>query len=354
MPRATLLLAAAAVLLLSGGPRARAQQSLEDVCDCARVSKVTSSFCTCGEPTPQNGHNGCCNVGKGGCALACLPLAAVDPGAPGGMMAAAAALAELAAAVPAWLADDKLLGSPDPPVCVSAKTGAGAVPADVAACAAVSALADAVACDAVRKAPDPARVAAVQEAACRYGGLSAVVRPDSKLAKKPYGGGQPGALAAGGRRLKLEAKMLGLAALAGAFAGHAREAARREEAPPGAGLGWTPPPEGSEEATADAAARHKAAEAAAERAVEELEAAKAAEAAARVAEARKKEADRRAMEAAAGGQTYCEAFESCGDCRVHERCAWCIGERTCVTEGPWMCQGDEDTIHSKAHYPTRR
>ena len=71
----------------------------------------------------------------------------------------------------------------------------------------------------------------------------------------------------------------------------AREAARREEAPPGAGLGWTLPPEGSAEA------RRKAAEAAAERAVEELEAAKAAEAAARVAEARKKEADRRALSA---------------------------------------------------------
>ncbi|GMI43848.1 hypothetical protein TrCOL_g9998 [Triparma columacea] len=39
----------------------------------------------------------------------------------------------------------------------------------------------------------------------------------------------------------------------------------------------------------------------------------------------------------------CSAHQSCDVC-LAEGCGWCIGERACVPDEPWMCQGEEDHI----------
>lgn len=155
---------------------------------------------------------------------------------------------------------------------------------------------------------------------------------------------------AAGDVASLHAKLRSISEISTAFAGHTKTAFREGNAPPGAGLGWTPAPAGSSESVADAEARSNAAEAAnkaagaaAAKARQELEQA-------RHTQARTNEANRRSMEADASKEVYCEAYESCSRCREHSVCAWCIGERTCVREGPWMCQGQEDTIHHKKDY----
>ena len=41
----------------------------------------------------------------------------------------------------------------------------------------------------------------------------------------------------------------------------------------------------------------------------------------------------------------CTAHLDCQSC-LNNRCGWCLGERACVKDEPWMCQGQEDHVGS--------
>ena len=53
-------------------------------------------------------------------------------------------------------------------------------------------------------------------------------------------------------------------------------------------------------------------------------------------------ADRATLEAL--WSSSCAHHLSCGSCLATAGCAWCIGERDCVADVPWLCQGEDDHV----------
>ena len=68
---------------------------------------------------------------------------------------------------------------------------------------------------------------------------------------------------------------------------------------------------------------------------------------ARVAEMTKQEEAKKALKEGVKKKMAtvedCSAHQSCDSC-LSQGCGWCIGERACVPDEPWMCQGEEDHI----------
>ena len=65
--------------------------------------------------------------------------------------------------------------------------------------------------------------------------------------------------------------------------------------------------------------------------------------------AERRRMDRATLASMSGGN--CAEFISCGECIAHG-CGWCIGERDCVDDVPWRCQGDVDHVGTIGKFKT--
>ena len=55
---------------------------------------------------------------------------------------------------------------------------------------------------------------------------------------------------------------------------------------------------------------------------------------------------RKAQKKASEQKSSCDVHLSCNSC-LSGGCAWCIGERACVVDEAWQCQGEEDHVGLK-------
>ena len=60
----------------------------------------------------------------------------------------------------------------------------------------------------------------------------------------------------------------------------------------------------------------------------------------------REEARSRAKKTASAAVMSCDRHQTCEACST-AGCGWCLGERACVPDEAWMCQGEEDHVGVK-------